>query len=79
MKGEGEGEGKGGYKGREELSVLFLIQGKMKLTHRVQVIKNLVDPDYLIIELIIGGWTGKECVSIGNKQVEDDNHLHRTK
>ena len=35
-------------------------------------------PDDLVIQLIVGGWTGQKSVSIGDEQVENIDHLQRT-
>ena len=37
----------------------------------MKVVKCLVTSDQFIIELIIGGGGGKECVSVGDEDIEN--------
>lgn len=47
----------------------------MVLTHGVEIIKDLVHPDYLVIQFIIAVGIWQEGVTIGDEQVEDVNYL----
>ena len=45
------------------------------LTHRVDILKHFVHPNQLIVELVVSGGVGQECVPIRDEQVEDLHHL----
>lgn len=45
------------------------------LTHGVEIIKDLVHTDYLVIQFIIAVGIWQEGVTISDEQVEDVNYL----
>lgn len=45
------------------------------LTHSMDILKHFVHSNQLIVELIISGGVGQECVPIRDEQVEDLHHL----
>lgn len=45
------------------------------LTHGVEIIKDLVHPDYLVIQFVVAVGIWQKGVTIGDEQIEDVNYL----
>lgn len=55
--------------------VIIVLQLIWTLTYGVEIVKDFVDPDQLVVKLIVGCGVRQERVAVRDKKVKDLYHL----